>query len=276
MEEHFLLRFLYRTIPGRLVLKGLVSPAVSRWGGWLLSTRASRHLIRPYIRRNHVLMAGYEEKAYDSFNDFFTRRRLPEATRIDGDDARLISPCDGLLTAYPIAGDSRFQVKGIGYTLAELLEDEALAEEYRGGVCLIFRLTPRHYHRYCYIDDGHKGDNVAIPGVLHSVRPLCCGVYPVYARNSREYTVLYTEHFGAVVQVEVGALLVGRIRNHHGRARIRRGEEKGCFEFGGSTILLLFRQGSVRLEDALFFDTLRGREKPVRQGEGIGTMGGNV
>lgn len=273
MEENLLLRLLYGTPPGRLLLKGLVSPGVSEVAGKMLSAPVSRHLIRPYIKKCHIPMSGYEGAPYRSFNDFFTRRRSPQAVLIDQRPACLISPCDGLLSAYPIDGNSRFLVKGSEYTLAGLLRDRQLAEEYQGGTCLIFRLTPRHYHRYCYIDDGHKGDNRFIPGVLHSVRPVCCERVPVYIQNSREYTLLYTEHFGAVVQMEVGALLVGRISNDHGRGRITRGQEKGHFEFGGSTIVLVFKQGTVRVEEKLFCDTARGIERPVRMGEAIGEAG---
>lgn len=266
MEESVLLRLLYRTVPGRFVLKLLVQPWVSSLAGKLLSSPLSRPMIQPYIKKHHIPISGYEGAPYRSFNDFFVRRRIQQ--KIEGEG--LISPCDGLLSAYKIDSKSRFRVKGSEYTLSDLLDDQELAEEYQGGVCLIFRLTPRHYHRYCYIDDGHKGDNRMIPGVLHSVRPICCECFPVYIQNSREFSLLYTEHFGAVVHMEVGALLVGRIVNEHGRGRIYRGQEKGHFEFGGSTILLVFKRGSVKLEEELFAATARGIERPVQMGEIIG------
>lgn len=269
-RESLMIRFLYDTVLGRLCLKTLVRPGFSEKIAGLLSCSASRALIRPYIRRHHILMESFEAVEYRSFNDFFTRRRRPEALRIDQAPSHLISPCDGLLTAYPIAPECRFQVKCCSYSLEELLRDRLLAERYTGGLCLIFRLTPRHYHRYCYIDDGHRGETFSLPGVLHSVRPLCCGKYPVYIQNQREYTVLHTEHFGDVIQVEVGALLVGRICNATGRGRIRRGEEKGHFEFGGSTILLLLEPGRVELEGQILRRTARGQEYPVRQGQQIG------
>ena len=189
---------------------------------------------------------------------------------IDQAPTHLISPCDGLLSVYRIGKDSRFTVKHCEYTLFELLGDRFLANQYQDGICLIFRLTPRHYHRYCYIDDGKKGDNYPIPGVLHSVRPLCCGRYPVYVQNSREYTVMDTLHFGQVTQIEVGALLVGRIWNEQGRGKITRGQEKGHFEFGGSTILVLLKKGAAELDSELFRRTVRGQESPVRMGQQIG------
>ena len=50
-------------------------------------------------------------------------------------------------------------------------------------------------------------------------------------------------------------MMVGRITNYHGACRVRRGQEKGRFEFGGSTILLLFQKGAVRMEDRLIRNT---------------------
>lgn len=269
-KESLPVRFLYGTVPGRLLLKWLVRPAFSRHMAALLSSGLSRPLIGYYIRKYSIPMEEYEAKEYRSFNEFFTRRRLPRAAGHDREPGHLISPCDGLLSAYRIDGDSHFTVKHSDYTLSDLLGDRLLANQYRGGTCLIFRLEPRHYHRYCYIDDGKKGDNNPIPGVLHSVRPLCCGRWPVYVQNSREFTVMDTIHFGQVIQIEVGALLVGRICNEQGRGRIVRGAEKGYFEFGGSTIILLLKKDAAELDGDLFRRTGRGQEYPVRMGQKIG------
>lgn len=275
-RESLAIRFLYGTALGRLCLKALVRPGFSQRMGRLLNASVSRALIRPYIRRHHILMDGYERKDYRCFNDFFIRRRRPEALRIDMEPSHLISPCDSLLTAYPITAGSRFRIKRSTYSLEELLRDRLLAEHYTGGLCLIFRLTPHHYHRYCYIDDGRKGENFSLPGVLHSVRPVCCGTYPVYVQNQREYTIMDTVHFGRVIQVEVGALMVGKICNEQGPGRISRGQEKGHFEFGGSTILLLLEPGVAELEQQILRRTARGQECPVRQGQQIGLATGGL
>lgn len=134
----------------------------------------------------------------------------------------------------------------------------------------MFRLCVDDYHRYCYIDWGVKGENHFLPGILHTVRPIALASCPVFIQNSREYTVLETEHFGAVTQVEVGALLVGRIQNHHGPGPFQKGQEKGLFLFGGSTILLLLEPHRVALLPELLTQCQGGREIPVRQGQTLG------
>jgi phosphatidylserine decarboxylase len=127
-----------------------------------------------------------------------------------------------------------------------------------------------HYHRYCYIDDGKKGENVFIPGKLHTVRPIALRSVPVFTENCREYTLMDTENFGTVAQIEVGAMLVGKIANLHGSGHMTRGEEKGRFLYGGSTIVVLLQKDAVKLRDDLWEMTAKEEEVPVKMGECIG------
>ena len=126
------------------------------------------------------------------------------------------------------------------------------------------------YHRYCYIDDGKKSRNYRISGVFHTVNPAAGDVLPIYKENTREFSLLKSRHFKTVVMMEVGALMVGRITNYHGACLVKRGEEKGKFEFGGSTVILLFQDGAVRIDDRLIHNTEKGYETIVRMGERIG------
>ena len=128
----------------------------------------------------------------------------------------------------------------------------------------------QHYHRYFYLDDGWKEDNIFIPGVLHTVRPIALREIPVFTENCREYTLMHTAHFGKVVQVEVGAMLVGKIRNYHRRYSFSRGEEKGCFLYGGSTIIVLLQKNRVNIFPDIRKASLEGREVPVRLGQAVG------
>ena len=70
--------------------------------------------------------------------------------------------------------------------------------------------------------------------------------------------------------MEVGAMLVGKIKNLHGAGVVCRGAEKGMFLYGGSTVILLLEKGRVDLPEALFANTETGLETPVRMGEKIG------
>ena len=107
-----------------------------------------------------------------------------------------------------------------------------------------------------------------IPGVFHTVNPAANEVYPIYHENTREYCLLKTEQFGTITMMEVGAMMVGKITNlEENPCEVKRGEEKGYFEFGGSTIVLLLQHGKVRIDEDLLDNTENGYETIVRMGE---------
>lgn len=265
-----ILSALYDHAAGRMLLKVLTAPWVSKAGGWLLSTRASRFVVGPFARKSGIDLGEYLGAPYGSFNDFFSRRIRPELRPIPEDPDVFISPCDSRLTALPIGSDSRFTLKGTEYTLSSLLRNEELAEKFSGGWCLIFRLCVDDYHRYCYVADGEKEENTFIPGVLHTVNPIACDHYPIYKENAREYSVLHTADWGDILMMEVGALMVGKIVNHHGAAQVTRGQEKGFFQFGGSTVVLLVEKDRLALDAPYPENSSQGIETRVRYGQPIG------
>lgn len=268
--DNGILVFLYNNLLGRVLLKFLTQPTVSRVAGWFMDSGLSVCLIKPFIKKNNIEVSQFENRKYKSYNDFFTRKTIAGSRIIDMNKNDLIAPCDSRLTVYKIDDKNIFNIKNSYYRLEDLLKDKALAEKYRDGYCLIFRLSVDDYHRYCYIDDGIKNDNIHIKGVLHTVRPIALDKYNIYKENAREYTVLKTDNFGDVVQIEVGALMIGRIKNHHNNYQFTRGEEKGMFEFGGSTIVLLIEKNRVKIDSEILKNTREGYETVVKLGMKIG------
>ena len=266
-----LLRHLYTDRGGRLCLKILVRPFVSRLAGWFLSTSLSARMIPGFVQRNQIPMEEYEECMYGSYNDFFTRRIQKQYRPLAQGEQYLISPCDGKASVYRIGKQSRFFIKETEYTVAQLLKNEKLARRYEGGYAVILRLTVDDYHHYCYVAEGVKSSNVVLPGIFHTVNPVAGEVFPIYKENAREYTLLQTTRFGTLVMMEVGAMMVGKITNLHKKPRkVERGEEKGWFEFGGSTVVLLIQPDYVRIDYDLLENTENGYETIVRMGERIG------
>lgn len=244
------LRFLYKTKPGRVVLKVLISPPVSKIAGAFLDSKLSKPLIPKFIKSCNIKTEGViePENGFQCFNEFFCRKRVQD--RICVKAGELISPCDAFLTAVKIKNTTVLDVKHTKFTIGQLLKDEELAKEYKDGYALIFRLTPSHYHRYCFAADGIITKKRRINGVLHCVRPIATATVPVFAQNSREYQVVKTSSFGNVVQMEVGAMLVGRIANdkkYSCGSKVKAGAEKGYFEYGGSTIILLVKKDMIKL-----------------------------
>jgi phosphatidylserine decarboxylase len=255
-------------------LKLLTRRGVSRAVGAFMDSPASRRIIKPFVHKTNIEMGDFEDRKFLSYNDFFTRRLRPGARTLDTNAGSLIAPCDAKLSAYQIGNGSSFKIKGSYYTVSDLLSGDNIAKEFAGGVCLIFRLTVDDYHRYCYFDNSKQFSTTFIKGELHTVKPIALEKYNIYKRNCREYTVLETENFGKAVQVEVGAMMVGRIVNRKGNISVRRGQEKGKFEFGGSTIVVLLKKDAAKIDAEIIENTKNGLETVVKIGEKIGVKAG--
>lgn len=260
-------RFLYRTFLGRLILKILVLPFVTRVVGKYKNGKASARGIKKFVKKNGINMGEYEEREFSSFNDFFARKIKAGARPIDDNPLSLIAPCDGKLSVYSADGDG-YCIKGSYYKLADLIGKEN-AEAFRGGTLLVFRLAVDDFHRYSFFDGGTAEDAVKINGVFHTVNPVAMEKYKVFSLNSREYTLLHTENFGDAVYTEIGALMVGKIVNSNKKSFVR-GEEKGYFEFGGSTVVITLKKGAVKIDDDISENAKKGYETKVRLGEKIG------
>lgn len=264
--------FLYGSAAGRLLLRFLISPPVSRAAGAFLDCPLSAWLVRPFVRKNHLNLTDYPDRSYRSFNDFFTRTILPGRRTVTTDPSKLISPCDGKATVFALREDSHFMIKGCDYTLDTLLQSSELSRAYCGGWGILLRLTVDDYHRYIYPVSGETGDPHHIPGVFHTVNPRAAAARAIYRENSREYTLIQTPQFGTVLMMEIGAMLVGRIKNLHAASTVERGEEKGYFEFGGSSVMLLLEKGHFVPDDDLIRHSANGEETVVKQGESIGLL----
>lgn len=271
-QDH-LLEVIYGHALTRMLLRPFLSPAVSDICGKFLSTRLSRRIIPSFVKKNHIDLGIYEKQEFDSYNAFFTRKIKAEQRPINEQKNILISPSDRKVTAYPITQKGRFWIKHTQYSAAQLLKDERLAERYMGGWIYVIRLTVDDYHRYCYVSDGYRSSGRRIEGVLHTVNPVANDCYPIYKMNTREYCLLKTRKLGTVLTMEVGALMVGKICNYVKQpCEVHRGEEKGRFEFGGSTIIVMTEPGKVIPDQDLRTNTIEYAETLVKMGEHIGAQ----
>ncbi len=264
------LHLLYETALGRLLLGAIFA---RRWYSSLSAIRDKRpysaRKIQPLVDRFCIDMSDYPEQSYISYDSFVTRKIDPAKRPIASNPDALIAVADSRLLAYPVTSDGRIPVKQSFYTITELLRDPDLAATYNEGTCLVFRLGTEDYHRYCFADDGEVIRTNSINGVLHSVQPISSKRYKAFSENHREYSVIETANFGAVVTVEVGAILVGKIHNYDVTSCLR-GQEKGYFSLGGSAILYLLKPGTVKIDSDIIEYSRKQIETKVRLGEKVG------
>lgn len=263
------LEFLYNTKIGRVILKIMISPIVSKLNGFVIKSRLSKFKIKKFIIKNDINMEDYENVKYKSFDDFFTRKIKKGKRVICLDKDALISPCDSKLMVYDINKFTCMKVKNSIYTINELVRDKNIAHQYYNGKCLVFRLNVEDYHHYGYIDNGEVISTKEIKGVLHTINPIAFKRYKVFCENNRVINVIKTNNFGDIVYIEVGALNIGKINNYN-HNKCKKGMEKGYFSFGASTIILLFKENMIKIDEDILKKSNEGIETKILYGEKIG------
>jgi len=231
--------------------------------------------IKPFIDQlrinmDEALLEKPEE--YSSFNDFFTRQLKPGSRMIDKNPTTVVSPADGRILVYPIIENGQLiQVKGKTSSISAILGSDELADPFVGGSAAVIRLAPSDYHRFHFPVDGIPVKASLIKGNYYSVNPCALKkVEHVYSQNKRMVTMIHSFKLGKIGMVEVGATMVGSIvQTYYPGAPVSKGTEKGYFQFGGSTVLLLFRPGTIRWHSDLIENTERGLETLVKMGESI-------
>lgn len=261
----------WRGVFSKLVLPILAKfPFFSTFYGYLQKRAASRKKIEPFIQTYGVDSSQFLDSNFNSFNDFFIRKLKPEARPINEDPNVLTMPADGRYLVFPAFG--QFVIKGKEFSLAEFLQNQAGANRYIEGSMAIVRLCPSDYHRFHFPCDGVPSEATLINGPLYSVNPLALRKrLSILSENKRVITEIETEAFGTILYVEIGATAVGTIRQTFTpNQKVKKGEEKGYFEFGGSCIVLLFEKGRIEFDSDLIQNTKNGLETRANFGDSLG------
>lgn len=264
-----ILNFLYKNSLGRIILKLAVNPTISKISGIYNDSKISRKKINKFIKTNNIDMNDFIKEEYENFNDFFIRKIKENKRPFLSNKNNFISPADSKLTVYKITDDLKLTIKGSTYKLNDLINNEEDLKEYKNGHCLVFRLSVDDYHHYCYPDSGTLLKKSFIKGKLHTVRSISSD-YEIYKTNQREYSILKTDNFDEIIYIEVGALMVGKIVNFD-KEKFNKGEEKGYFKLGGSTIVILVKDNIMKIDEDILEQIKDDIEVLVKYREKIAT-----
>jgi phosphatidylserine decarboxylase len=234
---------------------------------------ASKDHILPFIASFNLMssmseMVEPDPNKYPTFNAFFAREIKESARPVDSpeDDLVTSSPADSRLTAFPtIDLATKYWIKGFGFTLGHLLGDDELAKQFDGGSIVIARLAPQDYHRWHAPVSGTVENIKDIPGSYYTVNPQAInepGTLDVFCENRRSVMTLKRTSTGSPIAViAVGAMLVGSIKYVPGvgvvGAQVRRGQCLGAFYYGGSTVIVVYPPGEVKLDDDLVHNSIQ-------------------
>lgn len=244
---------------------------VSSFYGNLMDRTSSAKKIQPFIEDFNIDMGIAQNQHFNNFNDFFTRKLRKEARPIDTGARIVVSPADGKILAYADISNSWFFIKGYRFDVYSFLNNPALANKYRDGALLIIRLAPMDYHRFHFPVSGNISLSKKIDGDYYSVNPFALRKKAeIFCLNKREFSIIRNPLFGDVIMCEVGATMVGSIVQTFQGNKVNKGEEKGYFKFGGSTVVLLFEKDKIHIDTDLLINTSKGYETSVKMGERIG------
>lgn len=223
-----------------------------------------------------------KKQSFDSLHDCFVRELKDGARPFNADPQLICSPSDGIVGGYGrIEGDELLQIKGMPYSLTELLGRQALAEQHQGGSYVTLRLRASMYHRFHAPTDCTVRRVTHIQGDMWNVNPIALKRVPsLYCRNDRAAIETQLPSGQTLTLAPVGAILVASVRLHflglnlhhdyRGEqvlacdAPLKRGQEMGWFEHG-STIVVLAPKGVELVEGITAGTEVRAGQALLRQ-----------
>jgi len=244
---------------------------VSSVYGKMMDRTSSGKRIHAFIEDFDIDMSVVREQEFKNFNDFFTRKLKDNARPVDTSSNIVISSADGKMMGYADISNSDFIIKGFRFDVSSFLDDPVLAQKYLEGTLIIIRLAPVDYHRFHFPVSGNLTPGKKIEGDYYSVNPFALRKKAeIFFLNKREYSIISNPLFGDVIMAEVGATMVGGIVQTYMGNSAKKGDEKGYFKFGGSTVVLLFEKSKINIDKDILINTANGYETAVKMGERIG------
>jgi len=237
------------------------------------SDPASANQIEPFIKFHNLDMSDVllPVSEFKTFNEFFCRKLKPSARPCENffEPRTAVSMADCRLSVFSsIDTATKLWIKGKNFTVSHLLD-----QEYHGnGSVVIFRLAPQDYHRVHSPVDGVIGEPKHIDGQYYTVNPMAIrSGLDVFGENTRTIFSIESPTFGKVMVVMVGAMMVGScVVTKTPGTKVKRGEEVGYFQFGGSTVVILFEEGKFVPDRDLEANSLLKIETLVKVGMSVG------
>lgn len=277
------IKFLYTSVAGQQLGGVFTNKYFSKVYGAFQDMPSSHKKVRPFIEKFNIPIDDYEagtrpaldpRDSYKTFNEFFIRRFKMGKRNFVSEPNRMAAFAEARYVGFDNINDKEvYPVKGSFLKAKDLVGNEQVAKMFEGGPLLIARLCPVDYHRYHYPDNGKVLDNFRIPGAYDSVNPFALKYKnQIFIKNERHVSILETENFGKLAYIEVGAICVGKIiQSHRWNKPFMRGEEKGYFLFGGSTVVLLGEKGKWKPSQDITANTARGIETYLHIGTEVAT-----
>lgn len=274
-----MVKFAYENPIGRLLGPIIASKKLSQLYGNTQDSTKSAKKVTPFLKNFNIRIKDYQkgslkdnpiESSYKSFNEFFIRKFIEGKRKFTKKNNEMGAFAEARYFGHAeINDDLKIPVKGSMLRAVDLIGNEKIAKDFIGGPLMIARLCPVDYHRYHYPDNGHTISSFSVAGNLHSVNPLALKLKnDIFIKNERRVSILETENFGKLAFIEVGATCVGKIvQSFDESSNFIKGEEKGYFLFGGSTVVVCGEKGMWSPSKDMLNNTVDGIETYIQLGD---------
>lgn len=279
-----MVEWLYQSGSGKALSHLICQPPVSKLYGALQDTAWSKGKILPFIKTYNIPMEDYlpesseVDSPYSSFNQFFIRKFKDGKRSFVQGPNQMAAFSEARYFGYTSVHDNELiPVKGAYLKPKQLISNPLWEEAFHDGPLLLARLCPVDYHRFHYPDDGVVLDDYRVHGLLHSVNPLALkSKQDILITNERHVTIIETKNFGKLAYIEVGAICVGKIVQSKPLVKgeaFKRGDEKGYFLFGGSTVIVVGEKGKWTPSSDILEYTKKGIETYLHLGMSVASKG---
>jgi phosphatidylserine decarboxylase precursor len=245
------------------------------------ATPASHNQIKSFVDYYKINMDDFEPsdlEQYRTFEDFFVRKHKEGTRPVHEPENDKIAVCaaDSRVVVYDtVALSKKLWIKGKNFSITNLVMDNNLGKQFEDGSVASFRLSPQDYHRYHSPVSGRIKQFRSMPGDYYEVDPLAIqSSVDILTSNARDFVVIETAEFGHVLFVAIGATEVGTVYFHERFRKpgteVKKGEELGIFQFGGSAIVVAFGKDRIHFDDDLRLNSLKKIQVAVEVGMSLG------
>jgi phosphatidylserine decarboxylase len=280
-----LVNWMYKSQPGKALSFFLCKAPISKAYGFLQDLPTSKDKIPEFISDYNIQINDFlpeegrsEKNPYSSFNKFFIRKFKAHLRPFIENQNEMGAFAEARYYGFSsVSPNEKIPVKGNYLAAKGLINNYKWNEVFQNGPLLLARLCPVDYHRFHFPDNCKIIDEFRIPGLYHSVNPVAIHEKEdIFITNERHVTILETENFGKLAYIEVGAICVGKIVQSKKLilgSKHKKGDEKGYFLFGGSTVIVLGEPGKWTPSNDILENTKNGLETYLQLGMSVATNG---
>ena len=259
MQQDLVYYYLLSISPDRILEK---DPEFQAWNtrftdtwGEFLDTDQSSGCLDTYINDPKFNIDQYQRgpSGWHSFNQFFARQTKPGMRPLAGEpgSGTVVSPADFVIVEVEeIQQDSVFIAKHARFSISELLGESNYKNAFDGGLYISGILRIYDYHRFHTPVAGKVVEARKIPGRIGLTIEREADMLVPVPRDGFQFTqdrgllILDSPEMGLVALLPIGmAQISSVVISAEPGVELRRGEEVGYFQFGGSNIIMLTQKG---------------------------------